>query len=521
LGIYLRFQFINTLESRSELLLRTIAKGRQSSVDQLITNKTNALRSITKFIDTSTLPTEQEMVNLLALLQGMDETILDIGLFDHLGTHTRYAGPFRYLEGKNYKEENWFHALSTSEKEFYISDVYLGYRNEPHFIIAYKIPSPLHSQYLRITINPSRFNQMVSDVQVIEGASALIVNSKGACQCGPELICTSDSPMISLPVLSDDQGFGKIQTGKGSFLVAWSKMQTTDWTLVVLQDQAIANLPVQATHRIVLLILTLSTLLIVFFSVLSTQTLIARYARAERDRAKLIDHLIQAGKLSTMGEMAAGVAHEINNPLAVMLSEVGVMEDILDPAFGQQFDQNEFRERMNSIKQEIHRCRSITHKLLGFSRHHETRIDSYDINGVVKDAVGLIQKELTFENIEIILETDDQVPKVKTDAEKIKQVLLNLLRNAKDAIGKDGRITISTLERKKTVSIIVSDTGQGIDEKNLAKIFQPFFTTKEAGKGTGLGLSISHGIVTSLGGTLHVSSQVGKGTSFEIELPKT
>ena len=139
---------------------------------------------------------------------------------------------------------------------------------------------------------------------------------------------------------------------------------------------------------------------------------------------------------------------------------------------------------------------------------------------MVRDAVELIQKEFTLENIEIRIETDDQLPAIETDAEKIKQVFINLLRNARDAIGKDGRITISSHENSETVSVIISDTGRGIEAEVLPKIFQPFFTTKEVGKGTGLGLSISHGIVTSLGGAIHVSSRVGKGTSFEIELPK-
>jgi two-component system, NtrC family, sensor kinase len=195
------------------------------------------------------------------------------------------------------------------------------------------------------------------------------------------------------------------------------------------------------------------------------------------------------------------------------------MEDLLDPSLGDGFDRDVFRDYLRSIREEVFRCRGITKKLLGFARRTASTIEPQDANGLVRESVGLIAKELTLENIRVELDLAEGLPEIRTDGEKIKQVILNLVRNAADAIGKDGTITVRTARAREGISLRVADTGVGIPPEVLDKIFLPFFTTKEVGKGTGLGLSISHGIVTSLGGSIDVASKVGEGTTFEIRLP--
>ena len=520
LALYLRTQFVDTLEERCRVLVGTVAQVQSDAIDRSITNKIAVLRNMATSGVIEFPPSKAQIEAVLAVLRGLDETILDIGLFDESGDHVRYAGPSEFLEGKNYRDEAWFKIVAASESGVYVSDVFRGYRGTPHFVVALRTVADGRRWYLRTTVHPARFTKMVDDIRIIDGANAFLVSSDGVIQAGPPEVGEVLSRAPSLPDFDGDDGVAQVSDGDRSYLAGWSRLSSTSWTLVVRQDLSVAYAPIYRAQRGVFLILAVGVVFIVGVSMYATRRLVRRYARAERDRAKLIEQLVQAGKMGTLGEMAAGVAHEINNPLAVVLSEVGVLEDSLDPALGGGFDEDQFRRTMNSIKHEVFRCRDITHKLLGFARFHEPRLDPCNPNDLVTEVVDLVRKELNLENIELRVETDMKMSEIVTDGEKIRQVLINLVRNAADAIGKDGRITIQTFGDAQTASIIVTDTGKGIPKDDLAKIFQPFFTTKEVGKGTGLGLAISHGIVTSLGGTLTVASEVGVGTSFEIRLPR-
>ena len=517
LSWYFRNQFTTTLETRSNQLLATIAKGHQDAIDRIINSKITVLKSLSE--DLTMPPSNEKVLWLLKILQNFDKTILDVGVFDSNGNHVRYAGPFGGLEGKNYQQEPWFQKISAPKTSIFISDVYLGYRNKPHFAIAIQIESNRSPWYIRITIDPVKFNEIVDDVKVVDSAHAFIINNNCIFQIVSHGIGKVLTAAPSCKEMSKEMGVFKSKDGLEDYLVAYSKMKSIDWTMVVRQELSAANRPIYQTTWVVILIILVGILFIVAISIYATRSLVRRYRRSERDRSKLIEQLMQAGKIATLGEMAAGVAHEINNPLAVILSEIGVIDDYLDPTLGGEFDREEFRKILISVKDEIFRCKNITHKLLGFARQHESTVAVQDMNAIVTETVELVAKELSFENIEIVLDLDANLPNVLTDAEKVKQVLLNLARNAVDSIGKNGKITLSTHRNQENIGIIISDTGCGIPEENLSKLFLPFYTTKEVGKGTGLGLSISHGLITSLGGKINVTSEVGNGTIFEVLLP--
>ncbi|MCU0596917.1 MAG: ATP-binding protein [Desulfobacterota bacterium] len=256
-------------------------------------------------------------------------------------------------------------------------------------------------------------------------------------------------------------------------------------------------------------------------SFLTTRKLIRTLAAANEQACFLDEKLIQSQKLASIGELSAGIGHEINNPLAIISQETEWMQH-LAKRIGEG-DSKGVAELQDSLKEVLHqvdRCREITQNLLDFARRKEPVYQEVNVNKLIEDLSRLVEKEAVLHQIEIRREFQLDLPLVQTDAPSLRQVVLNLLTNASHAIQKDGLIRIATKRSENgSVDIIVADTGCGIPKDHLAKIFDPFFTTKPEGKGTGLGLSICHGIVDKLGGRISVSSEVGKGSTFVVTLP--
>jgi PAS domain S-box-containing protein len=230
--------------------------------------------------------------------------------------------------------------------------------------------------------------------------------------------------------------------------------------------------------------------------------------------------LLQAHKMEAIGRLAAGVAHEINNPLAIINEKAGLMKDILDYSPDSGSNREKFLGLLSAIFESVNRCRTITHRLLGFSRRTEISNALFNLNDALREVVQFLEKEIFFRNIHFEMNLREDLPNVISDKGQFEQVVLNILNNAIDVVEKGGRIEISTdVKDDNAIQVSVSDSGPGIPPDVLKHIFEPFFTTKEKGKGTGLGLSISYGIVQKLGGTIIVKSEVNRGTTFFIEIP--
>ena len=234
------------------------------------------------------------------------------------------------------------------------------------------------------------------------------------------------------------------------------------------------------------------------------------------------ERLLQSQKLAALGELSASIAHEINNPLAIIRQEAEIMGLTLKKAEPPEAcDREELQESVRMIVQQVDRCAEIIRNLLDFARKREPVVQAVDLNRVVEDMTRLVEKEARNNNIDIERRYDPELPLIYSDAPELRQVALNLLSNAAQAIGKDGAITIITRPAGgNAVELVIEDTGCGISAENLEKIFEPFFSTKPPGQGTGLGLSISHGLIQQLGGSIRVRSAVGRGTSFTITLPQ-
>jgi PAS domain S-box-containing protein len=237
-------------------------------------------------------------------------------------------------------------------------------------------------------------------------------------------------------------------------------------------------------------------------------------------RVEAIHAVGRAEKLSAVGRLAAGVVHEINNPLATISACAESLESrVEEGVFGESDDVADLHEYLGLIRSEAFRCKSITNNLLDFSRMRTGNRFPIDVAQVLKSSARLVAHQKRGENIEIKLEAEENLPQVDADEGQIQQAIIALATNAIDAMPAGGTLTFRAFSQTNRVVIEVQDTGIGIAPEDVSKIFEPFFTTKEVGKGTGLGLAVCYGIITEHDGRLSVRSNVGVGTTFSIFLP--
>jgi len=235
----------------------------------------------------------------------------------------------------------------------------------------------------------------------------------------------------------------------------------------------------------------------------------------------LDERLLQTQKLAALGELAAGVAHEINNPLAIIRQEAEWTSQVLKKAeFPESPQLAEIRDSLREIIQQVERAREITLNLLNLARKRQPVIQQVDLNRLIQGMVALVEKEAKERNIRIIQQLQPDLPLIYSDGPLLRQVVLNLLNNARQAVEEDGSIIVTTKPTEdQRIIISVADTGPGIPPEHLGRIFDPFFTTKMPGAGTGLGLAISQSIIHQLGGEITVTSRLGEGATFTVILP--
>jgi signal transduction histidine kinase len=234
----------------------------------------------------------------------------------------------------------------------------------------------------------------------------------------------------------------------------------------------------------------------------------------ERKLQKTQIQLLQAEKMASLGKLAAGVAHQLNNPLGGITLYAQLMLEEHQLAEAAESD-------LRRILDDAERCRDTIRELLEFARQTRQEIRLNDLNHALSQTLFLLENQSLFHNIEIVKELDASLPKVPSDIQQLNHVFMNIILNAAEAMEGEGQLRVRTLQSEDGSDFIIqiSDTGPGIPENVLPHIFEPFFTTKEEGKGTGLGLSLVYGIIENHDGRIQVWSELGKGATFSIYLP--
>ncbi|MHC1726968.1 MAG: ATP-binding protein [Syntrophobacteraceae bacterium] len=453
----------------------------------------------------------------------------DLGVQNEHGRHLSYVGPFDLME-KDYSGTFWFKEVM--EKQLYITDMFLGYRGVPHFVIAVSSFSETGKKWiLRATILTDSFRSLVENVKMGETGEVYLVNRDGLLQTSPRFGGKIlDKAPLPMEMFSEQTGVRVLEAGQyGDHslprqIIAYTWLENPRWMLVVKQNYSEFFQQVNHANDAMLLFLHASILAILLVSIITTRHMIKIVKKRDEQTDALNRQLVQASKLASLGELSAGVAHEINNPLAVILTGNQVIRDFCDdnPNLDAEF-KNLLYEFLSQADGQVQRCNMITHNLLRFSRRSKSLIEKVNLNACLEEVVELMKIRAQSSGIGFEKNLEKNLPPVLSDPSQLQQVFVNLVANAIDAHESKpyGTIRVATHSDEKLggVEVMVGDTGTGISMESLERIFDPFYTTKPVGKGTGLGLSISYNIIKNLGGHIHVASTIGKGTEFTVFLP--
>ncbi|WP_461210579.1 sensor histidine kinase [Desulfocurvus sp. DL9XJH121] len=518
-----------------------VLKHRQN-VDGFLREKLAEIQVVADILDGERLQDEALLEDVLLSLQRRHGGVfVDIGVVGAGGLQTAYAGPFR-LEEADYSQALWFR--EAMRRDHYISDVFLGLRGLPHFIVAVKRVWNGEVRIVRSTIDFVAFNELVDSIRLGRTGQAYIVNREGGLQTRSRGGFVPD-PDTMRGIVRLVQAAGARQGGSGDvpadvlrpvpppamdvrpgphgepLLYLAAPLKDGSWYLVYQQDESEAFAEFYHARLVALVGVLLSGAAIVFMAVVLSRRMVGSIVRADKDKERMNEQIVEAGKLVSVGELAAGIAHEINNPVAIMMEEAGWIGDLMDEEAMRATPRHaEIMESVAQVRGQGRRCREITHKLLSFARKLDPTPTEVDVNDLVSEMADLSEQRARYANVTMVTDFDEGLPHIHASCSEMQQVLLNLVNNAIDAMESGGgELRLGTARQGDELVISVADTGAGIPQANLPRIFDPFFTTKPVGKGTGLGLSIIYGIVKKMGGEITVASSVGVGTTFTIRLP--
>ncbi|MGB3221634.1 MAG: ATP-binding protein [Desulforhopalus sp.] len=494
------------LESRLDGSIRSI----EAMVDSLMSVVLFVARP-NRYIE---LTTGDSLEQLFIRLKRQYDFFADLGVIDHNGIQQSYWGPYD-LKGKDYSEELWFKEVVA--KGLYISRVYAGYRQVPHFAIAVSHTDPKTRRIwvLRATIDASTLQKFVDAIKTNASDDLFLVDDNGV----PQTRSAFYGQNFSSSGLEMSPGIlpGFSQEGDNIFY-GIGKITNTPWSLILVEKQYIHHQEwTEFRTRLYTIVLgCLAINLLVVYGLVNMLTKLIR--KADELQITMLKEAEHTDRLISIGRLAAGVGHEINNPLAIINQKTGLAEDLLhmSPDF-------EHKETifgcLRGVDKSVERCKAITHRLLGFARRADVHNEILQVNNILKEVLIFLENSMIHNRIHVELQLQDDLPLIASDHLQLQQIFLNIINNGIDAIGKDGTISITSHTVAGEVRVVIQDDGHGIEKDIIPHIFEPFFTTKETGKGTGLGLSITYGLIKKLGGDITVRSQIDKGTAFTITLP--
>lgn len=510
----------HSLESENMLRTARTTSNTRRTVAYFLEERTKALDFLADHNGIQTLRDRAHLAKVLDSLKASFGGFVDIGVIDEAGRQIAYIGPHDLL-GRDYSGQGWFD--NTMNQGAFISGVFLGFRDEPHLIVARKVHDAKTGKtyVLRATLDTGQFNSLLSSLVLPGGGDAFIVDQKGVIQTPSKqhgsLLSKVD---LVIPEYSEKTSVLRTRGKDGTdFTVGYAYVKGTPFIVMVVKLTRELMDPLE-TIRMELLWLVAVSIAIILLVIVGVATyMVNKIYIADQTRAQTLHRVEHTNKMASIGRLAAGVAHEINNPLAIINEKAGLINDLF--VFKKEYAHDErLLSNIDSIIASVARCGRITKRLLSFARHIDVEEDFIEFKGLADEVVDFLRKEAEYRSISITMDVPEELPQFVSDRGKLQQIFLNLVNNAFQAMSDGGHLAISARkDGARSIVFTVMDDGCGIPEADKKRIFDPFFSTKKKAGGTGLGLSITYGLVQELGGDMAVESEVGKGTTFTITMP--
>jgi len=452
------------------------------------------------------------------VIRQQEGVFTDVGIINSSGQHLMYIGPYD-LAQRNYREADWFKQVV--DQGLFISDMFLGFRAEPHFVIAVKRVEGNDFWILRATVNTDYFSKLVDAVSSGRTGETFIINSTGVFQTktrfGGAILTPSGYPNLAF---HDGIQVHEVNWNGRRYLCTATWLDNPRWLLIYRQEFADVYAPLWRASASGIALFLLGAIVATALAIVVARRQVRIVHKADREKEALTQELLVTGRTAAVGELSAGVAHEINNPLATIDTLQTWIRDLASESAVSAEDLIEILDSARKIGEQVERCKTITLGLLKFSRRVETSPEEIDLNEILEELSTMARARARVEGATIATELGD-VPLILASPLYVQQIVVNLVNNALDAVAgrPQARVTIRSHRRNTAVCVDVIDNGCGIAPDNLSRIFTPFFTTKPVGQGTGLGLAICYGLVKKLGGTIQVNSTLGQGTTFSVVLP--
>jgi signal transduction histidine kinase len=510
---------METIESELELRTSQLVSSSWRSVSLFLTERRSVLEFIAHDHDLETLQNPARLAEILDNLDQRFGGFIDLGVIDRNGQQVSHAGSHQ-MESVDFNQQPWFREVL--KRGFYISELVTGPLNAPHVDLAVKRELADGSFFvLHAVLKPEQLKEAIAQIYVGAGGDLFIINREGVLQTPSRYYGPFFQKIpIDVPAYSPKARILKSNRYKeGPIVIGYAHIPETPYILMMIQEQSEDIQPWYKTTWAFIGILAASILMILLVTLGVATRLVNRIHEADQERLDTLHQVEYASKMVSLGRLASGVAHEINNPLAIINEKAGHIRDIF--TLTDKYAQDpKLIGMVDSVISTVQRCASVTRGLLNFARHLNLSIQFIDLQEIIDEVQNVLAKEAEHRSITVGVTVAEDIPDFESDRGKLEQVFFNLFNSAIGAMNDGGHLEIMATRRDENyVSVKFTDNGRGIPESDLKHIFEPFYYSKTGHSGTGLGLAVTHALVQEIGGTITVQSRPGQETCFDVNIP--